>query len=164
VPWLLGLGAAVVVFNIGFEAVWLYLYRGRQLLRTLTGEFTLDADFFTPVPASLQLLALVLAVPLLMLTLRGKRRARIIRLSAMAIAIERHRLPVSAVGVPVAGGAAVERRFAVGLTVPDGVAIAVAERGAGGERLADRHHLRGDLAQPLDLASGDRRTTKLDVL
>ena len=49
---LLALGLGVVVFTIGFEVVWLYFYRGRQLLRTLTGEFTLEADFFTPVPAS----------------------------------------------------------------------------------------------------------------
>jgi sulfoxide reductase heme-binding subunit YedZ len=82
---LLGLGVAVVVFTIGFEAVWLYFYRGRQLLRTLTGEVTLNADFFNPVPASLQLLIVTLAVPLLMATLRRPGLARRFRLSPLRV-------------------------------------------------------------------------------
>ena len=92
----MALGLGVVAFNIGFEVVWLYVYRGRQVLRTLTGEFTLESDFFTPVPASLQLVLLTLAVPLLVATLRPRRTlARRVRL-----------FPVAATEKPLSAGVA----------------------------------------------------------
>jgi sulfoxide reductase heme-binding subunit YedZ len=69
VAWLLGLAVGVTAFNLGFEVVWLYFYRGRALWRTLTGEFTLQADFFTPVPATFELLIVGLATALLAATL-----------------------------------------------------------------------------------------------
>lgn len=84
VAWLLGMGLAVTAFNIAFEVVWLFFYRGRVPLRTLTGEFTLQADFFTPVPASLQLLLLSLTVPLLVAVLRRPATARRPRFTPLA--------------------------------------------------------------------------------
>jgi sulfoxide reductase heme-binding subunit YedZ len=68
VGWLLALGLAVAAFEPAFEAVWLYLYRGRLPLRTLTGEFSLDYSFVAIGPATFEVLVLALAVPLLAAT------------------------------------------------------------------------------------------------
>jgi hypothetical protein len=88
-PWLLGLGLAATAFNVGFEVVWLYFYRGRALLRTLTSEFTVTTDFFNPFPATYQLLILALAVPLLVATLARPARAGWFRLRPIAASDKR---------------------------------------------------------------------------
>lgn len=71
-PWLVGLGIAVTAFNLAFETVWLYFYRARLPLRTLAGEFSLEADFFTPTPALFQLAIVALAIPLLVAVYRAR--------------------------------------------------------------------------------------------
>ena len=66
--WLLGLGLGVTAFDLGFETVWLFLYRGRLPWRTLTSEINLDYSFVAIGPATFELLVLALAVPLLAAT------------------------------------------------------------------------------------------------
>lgn len=76
--WLFGLAFAVTGFSVGFEVVWLYLYRGRALWRTFIGEFTLGADFFSPFPATGQLFVLAVTVPIILLTVRRLRNPPIL--------------------------------------------------------------------------------------
>lgn len=92
-PWLFGLSIGTTAFSLGFQVVWLYFYRGRALLRTLTGEFTLGADFFAVVPGTFQLLIILLTVPML-----GALFARPLR--------ARRFVPVAAKPVAAAAGAA----------------------------------------------------------
>jgi sulfoxide reductase heme-binding subunit YedZ len=73
IPWLTGLAFGVTIFNLGFQIVWLWLYRGRAYDRTLRAEipwppnYTSPFDYSLPTlgPAWLPLLILGLAVPLL---------------------------------------------------------------------------------------------------
>jgi sulfoxide reductase heme-binding subunit YedZ len=79
-PWLFALGLGVTAFTLGFEVVWLYFYRGRTYLRTLTAEWTFDYSLPATGPAALSLAIVTLAVPLLAATLARSRQARRVRL------------------------------------------------------------------------------------
>jgi sulfoxide reductase heme-binding subunit YedZ len=76
-PWLLGLAVGVTAFNLGFQVAWLYLYRGRSYLRTLTTEAIFDYSVPVVGPAWLPLLILGLTVPVLAAIFARPMRARL---------------------------------------------------------------------------------------
>ncbi len=82
IPWLFGLGIGVVLFNLAFQIVWLWLYRGRAWDRTLRAEilwgpaWAWPFDYSLPVlgPAWLPLFILGMTVPVMALIFMRPRR------------------------------------------------------------------------------------------